>query len=342
MRNATRGAILSPMTRIRSCALFALVLGVVAPPDAARALRGLVALSGLVVFFGLVAPVAEAAFPGRDGVIAFALNNSDRDGKGEIVTVSPSGRGRKTIYSEGYGGSGQLAPNYSSDGRLIVFETNGQGPLTIPSSGGDLQVMNSDGSALHSIPSQGEAAAPAWGPNGRSIVYSYRANLFTVDLFNGTFTQITTIGASQPAWSVRNQIAYVHAGDIYIMSASGGLARRLTFNGGAQPAFFAGGGRIAFVRNVAGRGQIFTVNTDATHMRQITHMRRRSTSPAVAPDGRFIAFIHDDGPSENTANTDHLWVMQADGRQAHQIRHLPGDDFGLLQAEHPNWQPLPR
>lgn len=307
-----------------------------------RVLRGAFALSGVVVFCGLLASGAEAAFPGRDGVIAFALNNYDRDGNGEIVTVSPSGRGQKAIYSEGYGGSGQLAPSYSSDGQLIVFETNGQGPLGIPESGGDLQVMNRDGSDLHSISAQSEATAPAWAPNGHSIVYSYRANLFTVDLYNGTSTQITTTGATEPAWSVRNQIAYVHGGDVYIMPATGGRVRRLTFKGGAQPAFFPGGGRIAFVRNLARRGQIFTVNTDGTHLRQITHMTRRSISPAVSPDGRFVAFIHDGGPSENSANTDHLWLMQADGRQAHQIKHLAGDDNGLLQAEHPDWQPLPR
>src|SRR5581483_3981788 len=124
---------------------------------------------------------ATAAFPGRNGVIALALENYDDGGNGDIVTVRPSGAGLRTIYSEGYGGSGQLAPSYSPDGRQVVFETNGQGPVAAPAGVGDLQVMNSDGTGLHSIPSHDDED-PAWSPNGRSMVYSDGARLFALDL----------------------------------------------------------------------------------------------------------------------------------------------------------------
>jgi TolB protein len=286
---------------------------------------------------GVAASAARATFPGRDGVIAFALNNSDRDGNGEIMTVAPSGLGLRTIYSEGYGG-GQLAPSYSPDGGSVAFETDGQGPLVPVPGGGDLQVMSSDGANLHAILGAPTGTTPAWGPDGNSIVYSSAGDLVTVRLDTGASTTITTGGATEPAWSTRNQIAYVYDGNIYIMPANGGPARRLSMKSGRQPTFFPSGGQIAFVRNVAQRGQIFVMRTDGSHVRQITHMARRSTSPTVSPDGRSIAFIHDDGRSENTANTDHLWIMRADGSDAHQVEHLPGSDFGLVQAEHPAWQ----
>lgn len=288
---------------------------------------------------GVMASAASAAFPGRNGLIALALDNYDDGGNGEIVTVRPSGGGLRTIYSEGYGGSGQLAPGYSPDGRQIVFETDGQGPLAIPTGGGALQAMNGDGTGLHSIPS-GDDQDPAWGPNGHSIVYSDGTTVSTTDLTGRTVSQVATGDALEPAWSVRNQIAYVRHGAIYLGSATGGPERRLAV--GRQPAFFPSGRRIAFVRNVAKRGQVFVINVDGTHLHQLTRMKRRSTSPTVSPDARWIAFIHDGGPSENTRNTNHLWLMRADGSHGHQVPHLPGDDHGLLQVEHPNWQPLPR
>jgi Tol biopolymer transport system component len=119
----------------------------------------------------------------------------------------------------------------------------------------------------------------------------------------------------------------------------GGPSHRLT--DGRQPSFFPSGRQIAFVRNVAKRGEVFVMNTDGDHIRQLTRMKRRSTSPTVSPDGKSIAFIHDDGPSENSRNTNHLWLMRTDGSHSHQVPHLPGDDFVLLQAEHPAWQPRP-
>jgi hypothetical protein len=98
----------------------------------AMILGSVLTLGIAAVLGGLRAPEARAAFPGANGVIAFALNDSDDGGKGKIITVSPSGKGLETIYSEGYGGSGQLAPSYSPHGKQIVFETNGQGPLAPP------------------------------------------------------------------------------------------------------------------------------------------------------------------------------------------------------------------
>jgi Tol biopolymer transport system component len=297
-------------------------------------------LGGLVLCFGLRVVRAQAAFPGANGVITFALNNSDDGGNGEIDTVSAAGRGLKTIYSEGYGGSGQLDPSYSPDGARLVFDTNGQGPLGIPADGSYIQAMNSDGSGLSSVPSQ-NGAEPAWGPDGHSIVYADAAGLVTLDLPTGASRLVAGPGASEPAWSTRNQIAYVSHGDIYRVAAAGGVPVRLTFKGGRQPTFFPGGGRLAFVRNIANRGQIFTMAADGSHPRQITDMKRRSTSPTVSPDGRSIAFIHDSGPAENSRNTDRLWTMHAGGSRQQPVGHLPDSDFGLVQFEHPNWQPRP-
>jgi hypothetical protein len=45
----------------------------------------------------------------------------------------------------------------------------------------------------------------------------------------------------------------------------------------------------------------------------------------------------------NVAKRDQIFVIDANGTHLrHPVKHLPGDNFGLVQADHPSWQPVPR
>jgi tricorn protease len=78
---------------------------------------------------------------------------------------------------------------------------------------------------------------PAISPDGRTIVFTYRGDLYRVPAAGGTAVQITTHAAHDfmPVWSHDGQqIAFAsdrHGNfDIYVMPAEGGVARRLTFH----------------------------------------------------------------------------------------------------------------
>src|SRR3989440_12872889 len=87
-------------------------------------------LALLVGAVAMVAP-ATAAFPGKNGRIAFL--RAPKSGGQTPETVKPSGRGRRTLAKDA------TDPGFSADGRLIFFARFGGGHP-------GLWVMRSDGS----------------------------------------------------------------------------------------------------------------------------------------------------------------------------------------------------
>jgi Tol biopolymer transport system component len=83
-------------------------------------------------------------------------------------------------------------------------------------------------------------------------------------------------------------------------------------------------GRIAFVSNLSGTYQLYTINPDGSDMRQITNLPTTGNSlwtPDYSPDGRQIVFSHDmTGALE-------MYVINADGTGLTQVTHDGLADF---------------
>lgn len=80
-------------------------------------------------------------------------------------------------------------------------------------------------------------------------------------------------------------------GDLFVVDIAGGEARALTAGMAfdSQPRFSPDGRQVAFVSDRGGIDNIWIMDADGTHARQVTDERVRfPTAPAWSPDGRFI------------------------------------------------------
>ena len=122
-----------------------------------------------LVIFGVVvvvvaaltagAPLAESAFPGKGGKIAF---HSDRDGNLEVYAMDRDGGNQTNLTTNP---AHDLRPAWSPDGTKIAFESNRHGNW-------EIYVMNADGSEQTRLTnSAANDGNPAWSPDGTRIAF---------------------------------------------------------------------------------------------------------------------------------------------------------------------------
>jgi dipeptidyl aminopeptidase/acylaminoacyl peptidase len=119
--------------------------------------------------------------------------------------------------------------------------------------------------------------------------------------------------------------AYRH---IFVIPADGGTPRQIT-NGDwshTGPSFSADGKWIAFSSNRSPDAEmafrtsyVYAANVETGEIRQITRMSGTSGSPTFSPDGKTIAFMHADSVDHSAWAESRLWMMNADGSNAHAV-----------------------
>jgi len=121
---------------------------------------------------------------------------------------------------------------------------------------GDLVLVGTDGSGRSVVLANRRLKSPAaWSPDGKHIL----------------FTQWHSAGAGN----------YVD-GDVYVMDADGNDVRRLTSSRADDIAagWSPDGGQILFTSNRGGRSQIFVMNLDRTHLRNLSGKRFDEFDPS--------------------------------------------------------------
>jgi Tol biopolymer transport system component len=257
----------------------------------------------------LAATPAGAAFPGRNGKIAFSDYYTDPSGNNEIYTVEPDGTGLARLTTDP---AFDFEPAWSPNGRKIAFASNRAAPGTCGGNGPacdfDVYVMNADGSGLVRLTSNpANDRNPAWSPDGTRIV------------FTSTRDQ-----QGEPPFSQPDQFN----SELYVMNADGSGQTRITDYEGVDtdPAWSPDGARIAFKRAACFYNcisHIYSVAPGGSGLTQLTIEAAYDRHPNWSPAGDKIVFNRED-----TANS--FWVMNRDG--SGQTR-LPG-----IHLE-PAWSP---
>ena len=147
----------------------------------------------------------------------------------------------------------ETGPQFSPDGKQLVFESDRSGNLGI-------WISEADGSAAKElwVPGEGSAGMPRWSPDGRRVVFDTDAG--------GSF-------------------------DIEVISSSGGSPLRVTDDPGNEgmPSWSADGNWIYFNSPRSGRPEIFRTPATGGEAEQITE--GGGIVPFESPDGRFVYFL---------------------------------------------------
>lgn len=194
-----------------------------------------------------------------------------------------------------------LWPDWSPDGKRIVFESNRSGKWQI-------YTINQNGSGLRKITKGNyDNRLPDWRPKQRSkpkILYvsenNHQQDVFSIDAAGSNRKKLTASDADESAAVISpdgEKIAYVHKkgsdSEIYLMNKDGSEKINLTKNKSKDdaPMFSSDGKYISFGSNRSGRWQIYVMKTDGSGLRRLTNHSYDDFAPATfSPDDSKLIF----------------------------------------------------
>jgi len=288
----------------------------------------------------------EAAFPGRNGVIAF---QSFRSGSSQIYTetVPPSPVKRLTQVKAPRPAHCYAVPAWSPDGRRIAYEYN-PSPTGMPARNSDVYVMNANGGFPRRLTTTlGFDGDPTWSPDGKKIAFeSTRSGNSDVWVMNadGSNPKNLTVRNrgfdGDPAWSPGGRkIAFTSSRngdrttDVYLLDTANPSAPPLNLTNDPEndfdPAWSSDGQLVSFVSDRDGNDEIYETN-DRFLLKRLTNDPGFDAFPAWSPDGRWIAFSTD---RSDAGNRDVFYMSSnGDAGGVTELTQAPGWD----QA--PDWQ----
>ena len=280
------------------------------------------------------AGAADAAFPGRNGRIAFVQGISPTSGP-VIFTMRPSGTGERRLTAG-------TSPEYSANGRQIVYWAHRDGDseiFTIRANGTHRRQLT-DNVGVSDID-------PAFSPNGRQIVFSRNLpggyEIFKMRSDGTHQRQLThdstgrgVVGATfSPSG---RQIAYVQRDfrpfpanrGVFHMRPDGTHRRYIAV--GDNPDYSPYGRHIVADITVPGGTEgstedIFKVEPNGSHRVSLTSTTEiYDIDPAFSPNGRWVVWSRDRA----------IFRMRSNGTRIRRLTRPALDDWL------PAWQPRPR
>ena len=220
---------------------------------------------------------------GRQLVVSERTGRGRPDDRTALAVWSTDGANPRRIFrAEG----SALAPQWSSDGRWIVF---GVGNFFLARTRpAQVMIVKPDGSAARTLTTgPGNAGFPSFSPDGTQVVYRF--------------------------WSDT-------AGGLRIVSLADGAVRTLTTGYDNFPSWSPQGDRIVFSRLANDDFDIYAIRPDGTGLTQLTKTVGNDSHPAWSADGAHILFsssrfgFKDEAPLADIPQPyGELFIMRADG-----------------------------
>ena len=224
---------------------------------------------------------------------------------GDIWTIGADGKRARPLLRDAY------APSWSPDGTRLAFVSRRSGDE-------EIYVAKADGSAVRRLTKlPGPDLGPAWSSDGRRLVWSRNAEIWTM---SATGTGQQRLVGKAAAWHEHHSPAWHGAAIVYSSTRVSAFntelfrapAKRLTYTKGsdgvfgddAMPDFSPNGRRIAFTSNRDQQGEIYVMNADGSGQKRLTRRAGDDWYPRFSPDGARISFTQLPGT---------IWTMNADG-----------------------------
>ena len=184
--------------------------------------------------------------------------------------------------------------------KIAFTRTENALPGPLDSDEGEIWVMNGDGTGMRRLTyNETFDLGAVWSPNGRTIAF----------------------------YSTSDAAAGAH---VFLIPAAGGEQQPLKVDGQSRFPSWSRRGKIAFDNGNPTSGDIFVVNPNGSHLRQLTDSpTARNIRPDWSPDGKKIAFV-----SRRTGSDD-IYVMNADGSGVTQLTQT----LAPMADNAPAWSP---
>jgi Tol biopolymer transport system component/tRNA A-37 threonylcarbamoyl transferase component Bud32 len=173
--------------------------------------------------------------------------------EGPLVRARTASGDKKSLSKLVASTRGELSPQFSPDGKKIVFDSDRSGTE-------EIWVCDSDGTNPSQLTFFGgpPVGSPTWSPDGRFIAFDSRKE---------------------------------GEADIYVIPAQGGTPRRLTPNSSydARPSWSRDSRWIYFVSNRSGKNQIWKAPYEGGPARQVTDTDGRQAFESH--DGKFVYYV---------------------------------------------------
>ncbi len=201
--------------------------------------------------------------------------------------------------------SDDFRPFFSRDGSRIYYVSDRKGQVNLWS-------MDLKGGAQRQLTfhTTDGARIPSYAPLGEKIAYEYNSEIWLLDLKSGksaavpievrtderrNLTSETTITANPTEYTVSpdgRKVALIVRGDLFVVPASGGTARRLA--GGASReshvAWMPDSKTLLFTSDVNGQKDLFRIGIDGSDRKALAVTPEDEFYGQPSPDGKWIAF----------------------------------------------------